>query len=34
MKNSIPQTFQTKLPYQFIKYMNKKYNLVGYKLNN
>lgn len=30
---SVPQAFQTKLPYLFIKYMNKKYNL-GYKLNN
>ena len=30
---SIEQAFQTKLPYQFIKYMNQKYNL-GYKLNN
>ena len=30
---SIPQAFQYKLPYYFIKYMNQKYNL-GYKLNN
>ena len=30
---SIPQAFEHKLPYSFIKYMNKNYNL-GYKLNN